>query len=182
MSAGVAGRTIAEAVEQAIAAATLAERDGDLGATGRSGTPAAFEAVLTGPAHLAPRSALADRITSAVDRVSGCGIRTAMDRVIGDVGTSLATEESVPAAIALASLLVDNEPWLILRAAASLGGDSDTIAAMAGAVAGAVAGADAFPAGSVDDLASANHGLTATLDRLTDGLLALRHNDSGQSR
>ena len=57
----------------------------------------------------------------------------------------------MPAAIALASLLVDDDPWLVVRAAASLGGDSDTIAAMAGAIAGAVAGADAFPAGSVDD-------------------------------
>ena len=104
-----------------------------------------------------------------------------MDRVIADVGTSLATEESVPAAIALASLLVDNNPWLVIRAAASLGGDSDTIAAMAGAIAGAVAGAGALPAAPVEVLAGANPGLTSTLDRLTDGLLALRHNNSGPS-
>ena len=57
VSAGVAGRTIAEAVERAMAAATLVERD-------QAGTPPG-----AGPC------AVADRIRSAVDRVSGCGIR-----------------------------------------------------------------------------------------------------------
>ena len=63
------------------------------------------------------------------------------------VGTSLATQESVPAAFAVLAASPD-DPWLACRLAASLGGDCDTIAAMAGAVGGACHGAKAFPGGA----------------------------------
>ena len=46
------------------------------------------------------------------------------------VGTSLATQESVPAAFAVLSA-VPGDPWQACLLAASLGGDCDTIAAMA---------------------------------------------------
>ena len=61
------------------------------------------------------------------------------------VGTSLATQESVPAAFAVLAAS-PGDPWLACRMAASLGGDCDTIAAMAGAIGGACHGAEAFPA------------------------------------
>ena len=47
--------------------------------------------------------------------------------------------ESVPAAFAVLAAFPD-DPWQACLLAASLGGDSDTIAAMAGAVAGACHG------------------------------------------
>ncbi len=51
------------------------------------------------------------------------------------VGTSLATQESVPAAFAVLAAVPD-DPWRACLLAASPGGDCDTIAAVAGAVAG----------------------------------------------
>ena len=51
----------------------------------------------------------------------------------------LATQESVPAAFAVLALHPD-DPWQACLTAASLGGDSDTIAVMAGAIAGACHG------------------------------------------
>ena len=89
------------------------------------------------------------------------------------VGTSVATQEAVPAAFALASLMTNHDPWRVVCAAAGLGGDSDTIAAMAGAVCGAVAGVDAFPSDARAQLARANPGLS--VETLADALVAGRH-------
>ena len=60
--------------------------------------------------------------------------------------------------------------WDTLCRAASLGGDTDTIAAMAGAVLGAT-GAAAWPRSAVETVRRVN-GLE--LERLVDGLLQLR--------
>jgi ADP-ribosylglycohydrolase len=77
----------------------------------------------------------------------------------------------VPAAIAVCSL-APNDPWLVCRLAASLGGDCDTIAAIAGAIVGACHGAEGFPRAVVDKLHAANPALR--LAALADDLLALR--------
>lgn len=61
------------------------------------------------------------------------------------VGTTVATSESVPAALALLPAAL-RDPWTTLRRAASLGGDTDTVAAVLGAVAGAVLGRRGLPA------------------------------------
>lgn len=86
------------------------------------------------------------------------------------IGTGLATTQSVPAAFAvLAAHPAD--PWTACRVAASLGGDSDTIAAIVGAIGGACCGLDAFPAAArrlVEDV----NGLD--LAGLAADLLALR--------
>ncbi len=81
------------------------------------------------------------------------------------VGTSVATQESVPAAFAVLALAGD-DPWLACRLGASVGGDCDTIAAMAGAVAGACCGVDALPVRA--------HVEQLDLDGLADALWALR--------
>jgi hypothetical protein len=49
--------------------------------------------------------------------------------VVELVGTSIATQESVPAAFAILALHPD-DPWQACLTAESLGGDSDTIAAV----------------------------------------------------
>jgi len=67
-----------------------------------------------------------------------------MDYVNDVTGTSMVSEESVPAALAFA-LAGGTDGWLALRMAASAGGDCDTVAAMAGAVLGACLGMKAFP-------------------------------------
>jgi ADP-ribosylglycohydrolase len=85
------------------------------------------------------------------------------------VGTSLASQESIPAAFAVANGFDD--PWTVVRVAASLGGDTDTIAAIAGAVVGACHGIDAFPADVRRTVAAVN-GLD--LDSLAGELLKVR--------
>jgi ADP-ribosylglycohydrolase len=90
------------------------------------------------------------------------------------VGTSLATQESVPAAFAVMWLHRD-DPWSAVCAAARLGGDSDTIAAMVGAVLGACHGDRAWPSDVVDRVRHINH---LDLEPLVDGLLALRRRAS----
>jgi len=85
------------------------------------------------------------------------------------VGTSLATQESVPAAFAVLSA-VPEDPWEACLLAASLGGDTDTIAAMAGAIGGAAHGLSAFPPHAVAVIDA--HGLG--LAGLADSLLRLR--------
>ncbi|NEG69759.1 ADP-ribosylglycohydrolase family protein [Bifidobacterium choloepi] len=60
-----------------------------------------------------------------------------------DCGTSVEANESVPAAFATAARFMTN-PTRALCFAASLGGDTDTIAAITGAILGAQYGPDAF--------------------------------------
>ena len=67
------------------------------------------------------------------------------------LGVSVAAHESVPAAL-LAYLLHQEDYAGTLRYAILMGGDTDTIAAMAGAISGARAGVGALPAGPLAKL------------------------------
>jgi ADP-ribosylglycohydrolase len=64
-----------------------------------------------------------------------------------------------------------DDPWRAMTAAASLGGDTDTVAAMVGAVAGACCGMSALPAAAIETVLRVN-GLD--LDAVAARLLALR--------
>ncbi len=123
VSAGVAGAHFDGAVAVALAASAAAAR--------------------RGVAVAAPD--VARRVAWAVALVAGRDPGEAAGDVVDLVGTGLATHESVPAAFAVVALH-RGDPWAACRYAASLGGDSDTVAAMAGAVAGACRGAAAIPA------------------------------------
>ena len=82
------------------------------------------------------------------------------DRSVRDVaelvGTSIATQESVAAAFAVLALHPD-DPWQACLTAASLDGDSDTIAAMTGAIAGPCHGMDSWPQDAVDTVRKINN-------------------------
>jgi ADP-ribosylglycohydrolase len=153
VSAGVDGAGVPEAVDAAIRAATAAGR----AANREAGTGGQ------------PDTDIAARIEWAVAQARGRSPEAAADFITGQVGTSLATVESVPAAFAVLAAVPD-DPWQACLLAASLGGDSDTIAAMAGAVAGACHGMSAFPAHAIATIDA--HGLD--LARLADSLCALR--------
>jgi ADP-ribosylglycohydrolase len=112
---------------------------------------------------------VAARIRWATGLVAGLPAEEAAEVIYSLVGTSLATQESVPAAFAVLSAVPD-DPWQACLLAASLGGDCDTIAAMAGAIGGAVHGLAAFPAHAVEVIDA--QGLA--LADLADSLLALR--------
>lgn len=149
VSVGVGGQPYAAALELALAAAEhSARRVGDGTGTG-----------------------LAARIRQAVDLVADVDPGRALAMIDSQVGTDLTTEQSVPAAFAIAALF-PADPWDAARHAASLGGDSDTIAAMAGAMVGASCGASAFPQDQVAVLDIVNPDLR--LAELATNLLALR--------
>jgi ADP-ribosylglycohydrolase len=101
--------------------------------------------------------------------VSGPSVAEAAEAIYPLVGTSVATQESVPAAFAVLSAVPD-DPWEACLLAASLGGDTDTIAAMAGAIGGAAHGLSAFPPHAVAVIDAQGLGLAD----LADSLLALR--------
>ena len=153
VSAGVSGATVPEATQAAAAAARIA--------AGRGRWVAGAD--------------VAARIEWATQLVAGRPRDQAMDLIYRLVGTGLATQESVPAAFATLAVTAD-DPWLACRFAASLGGDCDTIAAMAGAVAGACHGLAAFPAEAVQVID--RHQLD--LPGLADGLLALRRTGTSE--
>ncbi|WP_088315257.1 ADP-ribosylglycohydrolase family protein [Kineosporia sp. R_H_3] len=93
-----------------------------------------------------------------------------LDAVATRVGTTLATHESVPAAFAVAALAA-GDPWRAAWFGARLGGDADTVAAMAGACVAACTGTAALPPDVVAQVVAVN-GLD--LGPLVEGLLALR--------
>jgi ADP-ribosylglycohydrolase len=160
---------VAIAGASAVATAVSAGIDGaDFGA--------AFDAAIEA-ARLAPRRgywvAAADvgaRIRLAIDLADPCDPDASLTRLYEIVGTSLATQESVPAAFGILATFPD-DPWRAVCAAASLGGDSDTVAAMAGAIGRAVFGTTGFPAKARQTVITVN---SLDLETVADGLLALR--------
>lgn len=88
------------------------------------------------------------------------------DTIAATLGNGITALEAVPAALATV-LTVPTDPAAVLRTAILLGGDTDTIAAMAGAVAGAHNGASAFPTGWHTRV-EGTHELTVLADRLLD--------------
>ena len=147
VSAGVSGATIAEATALGIQAASSAARRG----------------------HWVAGADVAARIEWATSLVASHAQAEAAELIYTLVGTSLATQESVPAAFAVLAA-VPADPWRACRMAASLGGDSDTIAAMTGAIAGACHGAGSFPPAAIAAIDAQGLGLAA----LAGDLLALR--------
>jgi ADP-ribosylglycohydrolase len=146
VSAGIDGAQLAAAVELALEAAELAATRG----------------------YWVAGADVARRIRWAIDLVDPVQVERGLDDIYQLVGTSLATQESVPAAFALLALFPD-EPWTAMTAAASLGGDSDTTAAMVGAIGGAVYGP--FAATAIQTVTEVNH---LDLQPLVEGLLELR--------
>lgn len=146
VSAGVGGASVHDAVATAQRAAGVAATRGSWVAGGDVGA----------------------RIGWATDLVSGKEPATVADDLVRLVGTSVATQESVPAAFAVVALYA-HDPWHGCLYAASLGGDCDTIAAITGAVLGACHGASAFPRSARQTVETVNGlGLTATAAALLD--------------
>ena len=165
VSAGVSGATVAEATALGIQAARLA----------------------AGRGHWVAGADVAARIEWATGLVTGRSQAEESGGTGGEaetagliytlVGTSLATQESVPAAFAVLAA-VPADPWRACRMAASLGGDTDTIAAMTGAIAGACHGAGSFPPEAIAAIDAQGLRLAA----LAGELLALRDGYGSEAR
>ena len=78
--------------------------------------------------------------------------RLLADLLYDVIGTSVASQESVVVSFALAQQVAVGEmsAFDALCMAASLGGDTDTIAAILGAMLGACLGLESWPAGMID--------------------------------
>jgi ADP-ribosylglycohydrolase len=148
VSAGIDGAAVKDAIGLGVDAARSAARRG----------------------HWVAGADVAARITWATGLVAGRAVGAVIDTVYTLIGTSLATQESVPAAFAVLAASPD-DPWLACRVAASLGGDCDTIAAMTGAIGGACHGLAGFPPSALATVAEVN-GLR--LDEIAAGLLRVR--------
>jgi ADP-ribosylglycohydrolase len=153
VSAGVNGADLPAAIRHAIAAARLGETRG----------------------HWVAGGSIADRTEMAIGllREAAPADRVRLLRTV--IGTSVSSQESVVAALALVAVAdgeADATPWSTLCQAAGLGGDTDTIAAMAGAILGAVHGMSPWPRAEVAVLNTVND---LRLDHLADQLLRLRH-------
>lgn len=158
---------VAIAGASAVAAAVSAGLDG---ATVRESIPIAIQAAAIGRdrGYWVAAGDVSRRIEWATHLVDADDAERSIDDIAQLVGTSLATQESVPAAFAILALH-SSDPWRAVLAAASVGGDTDTIAAMVGAVAGACGGV--FPAAAIARVRSVND---LHLEPLAAGLVALR--------
>jgi ADP-ribosylglycohydrolase len=148
VSGGIAGASVTEATTLAIRAAELGQQRGEWVAG----------------------ASVARRIAWAIGLIDTHDHDHSVRDAVELVGTSIATQESVPAAFAILALHPD-DPWQACLTAASLGGDSDTIAAMTGAIAGACHGMDRWPADAVQTVREINN---VDLEMFAEKLLALR--------
>ena len=170
VSAGIDGASTAQAVHIGIAAAAEAERRAPWVAGG----------------------SVSARLRWALPYLSSLPAECRMDVLAEVIGTSVAAQESVVAALALAATAdpaaeldgmgqtdKTGGPWRILCRLAGAGGDTDTMAAIAGAVLGATRGVEVWPVAQVAVLNGANE---LDLDPLADALLVLRQRTRSASR
>lgn len=144
VSTGIDGGSVDEAIKAALVIAPLGMRRGSWVAGADIG----------------------DRIAWAVDLLADRPPDEVIDLSYRLIGTSLATQESVATAFGIIAAS-PNDPWLACRIAASVGGDTDTIAAMVGAVLGACHGVSGFPDSAIRIVQEVNHiDLAAVADRL----------------
>ncbi|WP_179452591.1 MULTISPECIES: ADP-ribosylglycohydrolase family protein [unclassified Enterobacter] len=132
----VSGATvIAWAVSRAIDGASWAAIRVELPAIARA---AQEKRVTTFSASMAARLELAMNVVA-----QGRGVESTMQQIYDLVGTGTSTIESVPAAIAMVEL-AETDPNRCAILCANLGGDTDTIGAMAVAICGALHGIDSI--------------------------------------
>jgi ADP-ribosylglycohydrolase len=150
VSAGVGGASPREAVRRAI---SLVED-----APGRG--------------HWTAHASVTARTRSALRGAEGRSDEELFAFIRSDVGTSLEATESIPAAFALVWHYAD-APFAALLAAARMGGDTDTMGAIAGAILGASTGATGFPRDKVSLVRRVSR---MPIDEVVPGLLNLRDN------
>ena len=93
---------------------------------------------------------------------------SSLECLVEQVGTSVASAQAIPMAFAL---LARDPPPRALLDAANIGGDTDTIGAIAGAILGAALGVEVLPADSLSMIEEVSH---LGLSSVAGDLLALR--------
>ena len=133
VSAGIDGALVREAITVGLRAARIGEGYGEP----------------------TPPPTLSQRLKEAVEIGNLLRGVELIDEVNTRIGTSLASNESVPAAFAILAAYRDHS-WEACCVAASIGGDCDTIGALVGAMAGACGGSASFPAWAIDIVETTN--------------------------
>ncbi|WEV42777.1 ADP-ribosylglycohydrolase family protein [Bifidobacterium sp. ESL0682] len=123
-----------------------------------------------------PKASVVSRVNLALDfaRETGDDDDRFADTLRDEFGTSVESNESVATVFALAYRYAD-EPLKALLTAANIGGDTDTMGAIAGAMLGAALGADAFPQELTAQVAAVSH---LDLSKSVEPLLAIRAEES----
>jgi ADP-ribosylglycohydrolase len=117
---------------------------------------------------------LEKRIELALQLVREAGSESAAAQALYDyVGVDMSVVESVPTAFGLVALC-DGDPMRAVRCTANIGGDTDTIGAIAGAICGALRGIDAL---EQDLLAEVERVNRLDLAAVAEGLASLEATD-----
>ncbi|MER8895366.1 ADP-ribosylglycohydrolase family protein [Mesorhizobium sp. M0676] len=124
------------------AAASHGVAGGDWRAASDSAVAAARRGARLG--HWVTGGDIAARIAWAQELVRGKTMRDAIGLITDLVGTGVASQESVPAAFAVLEV-AQGDPWQAAIISANLGGDTDTIGAIASGMAGACVGFSQLP-------------------------------------
>ncbi|TPI40266.1 ADP-ribosylglycohydrolase family protein [Mesorhizobium sp. B3-1-9] len=169
--------SIAIASAAAVAAAvSLGVSGGDWrAASGHAAAAARLGAAL---GHWVTGGDIAARILWAQSLVRGKAEKEAIKLIVDLVGTGVASQESVPAAFAVLEV-AQGDAWRAAVIAANLGGDTDTIGAIAAGMAGACAGLSRLPQDRIPEL----HGIDiADVRALVGDLVAARTAKTGPGK
>ncbi|MBZ9807406.1 ADP-ribosylglycohydrolase family protein [Mesorhizobium sp. BR1-1-9] len=133
------------AIASAAAVAAAVSR-GIAGGDWRAASDSAVVAARRGATHghWVTGGDIAARVAWAQDLVRGKTPRDAVRLITDLVGTGVASQESVPAAFAVLEV-ASGDPWQAAVISANLGGDTDTIGAIAAGMAGACTGFARLP-------------------------------------
>ena len=135
------------------AAVAAAVSHGIAGCDWREATRRAVDAAALGAKHghwiVGPD--VAARIGWACELVRGKSAAEAIGVIVDLVGTGVASQQSVPAAFAVLEV-AEGDPWQAAVISANLGGDTDTIGAIAAGMAGAGAGTAELPEQRIAEL------------------------------
>ncbi len=108
------------------------------------------------PKESFPGPSTSGRIELQLDTIPACrSTDEAIDFIYNVIGTGLESYEVGPAVIGI-FLWAKDDVWLAVRMGASIGGDTDTIAALAGALSAAYAGNHNIPSGITDEVLRSN--------------------------
>lgn len=121
---------------------------------------------------------IAARIDWARGLVRGKAVADGIQLIVDLVGTGVASQESVPAAFAVLEI-AGGDPWQAAIISANLGGDTDTIGAIAAGMAGACAGFSRLPQDHVARLKGID---IAQVRALAADLVAARTAKSGSGK
>ncbi|NUS18941.1 MAG: ADP-ribosylglycohydrolase family protein [Mesorhizobium sp.] len=169
--------SIAIASAAAVAAAvSLGVSGGDWRAASGHGVAAARLGSLLG--HWVTGGDIAARILWAQELVRGKAEKEAIKLIVDLIGTGVASQESVPAAFAVLEV-AQGDAWRAAVIAANLGGDTDTIGAIAAGMAGACAGLSNLPQDRIAKLKGID---IAEVRALAADLVAARDSKSGAGK